>query len=84
MEESRRVGEAFPPDPPLCGNRATTRDALNAFLQRRFDGYYGRTEGAPFVVWTEKCTYFPVECDGAEGVGAVPLGPMTDFIPTHF
>ena len=70
--------------PTMLWERDDDKDALNAFLQRRFESWHGYIEGVPFVVWTEKSAYFAVKYDGAEWVGAVPLTPTTDFEPTHF
>ena len=70
--------------PAVLWRQDNQREGLKAFLRRRFDSWHGRVEGAPFVVWTERFVYFPVQCEGAEWVGAVPLVPTADFKPLHF
>ncbi len=70
--------------PAVLWKQGSPKDGLNVFLRRRFYRWYGLVEGAPFVVWTERFVYFPVQYDGAESFGAVPLVPATDFKPRHF
>jgi hypothetical protein len=44
-------------------------------LDVEFDRAFGAAEGAPFTAWTELYVLFPVEYDGAEGVGYAPRNP---------
>lgn len=47
-----------------------------------FDSGFGRINGSPFTVWTQRRVYFPVCYDGAETVGSVSRDP--DGVPsTH-
>lgn len=61
------------PDPEYTGNkiRCTPEEAA-VEMDRKFYSGYGGTEGAPFILWTEKGVFFPVVYDGAEWAGWLP------------
>ena len=41
---------------------------------------FGWVEGCPFTLWTVRCVYFPVTCDGSEWVSSVPRDPCEEKI----
>lgn len=47
----------------------------DAQLDKEFDDGFGFPEGSPFTIWTQDFVYFPVQYDGAESVGSVPIKP---------
>lgn len=49
-------------------------------LERKFNAYYGTTEGTPFVAWSELWVYFSCTHDGMEFIERVPRFP---FVVPH-
>ena len=64
---------------------ASDKDGLNAFLRRGFENDCGRSNGEPFVVWTEKWVYFSAEYShcGCQWVEALPRDPTAEIEPIH-
>lgn len=51
----------------VCGNTLKSHE-----LDIAFDAGFGGVCGKPFTMWTHHYVYFPVQYDGAEGVGSAP------------
>lgn len=71
----------------LAQNKETWNDMVACTLNDegldvQFDAGFNLTEGSPFTMWTANYVYFPLECEGAEGVGSVPRNPC-DKATTH-
>lgn len=65
-EIMEKDGEIF--DEKIC---TLTNDELLI----EFDAGFGATEGKPFTAWGKNWVYFPLEYDGAEGIGHAPRFP---------
>lgn len=47
-------------------------------LDLQFDSGYGRREGKPFLLWTERRVYFSLDYDGSPAVASVPRAPCDE------
>jgi hypothetical protein len=70
------MAEASDPG-PLIASTLTDEEAAV-----KFDASYGVKNGKPFTAWTAARVYFPLDYDGAEGVGSVPRDPC-DEVTEH-
>ena len=74
-----------PCGPTILWKQGDDKDGLNAFLRRGFEEGCGRSNGEPFVVWTEKWVYFSAEYShcGCQWVEALPREPTAEVKPIH-
>lgn len=67
--------DPFNDQPHMVDEEGQTTQVTDEWLDTPFVNSYGRTEARPFILWTNRRIYFPINYDGMVVVASVPRTP---------